>query len=260
MLDICVVSYNTVDKLKRFLETVNLSDPSLWNLYVADNGSTDGSQKLIEDNMDTYNITKAFYNENIGFASACNQLAALGDSEIVGLFNADVWMVPGHVNNLLETLAENPNIAILGPKQMDERHEIVHAGIFGPMTAPTHRGWRESDPTDSMYKDLVQCLTVSGSAYLVRRSVWDSLTSCPIYQEQFECDGAFLPTKHYYDETWCSYHAIAHGYEVWYDGRMPSFGHSWHASSTVGGFADALFTVSQKMFREACDNHGIPHD
>lgn len=260
MLDICVVSYNTVDKLKRFLETVNLSDPSLWNLYVADNGSTDGSQKLIMDNIGTYNIDMAFYNENIGFSRACNQLASMGDNEIVGLFNADVWMQPGQVKYLLDSFAENPDMAIMGPKEMDERGEIVHAGIFGPPTAPKHRGWREWDRADKKYKDTVRCLTVSGSAYLVRRSVWDDLTNCPIYQDKYKAQGAFLPTRHYYEETWCSYHALAHDYQVWYDGRMPSLGHSWHASSAVGGFADTLFTESQAIFREACDLHGIPRD
>ena len=53
---------------------------------------------------------------------------------------------------------------------------------------------------------------------------------------------------------------MAHDYQVWYDGRMPSLGHSWHASSTVGGFADSQFPISREIFRKACDNHGIPHD
>lgn len=260
MLDICVVSYNTVDKLKRFLETINESDPSLWKLYVADNGSTDGSQQFIQDNLETYNITQGFYNENIGFAAACNNLASIGNSEIVGLFNADVWMVPDHIKYILDCFADNPNMDIMGPKQRNERHQIVHAGIFGSMTAPAHRGWKEFDPDDQKYRDRQQCLTVSGSAYLIRRSTWNSLTACPIYQEGFEANGAFLPTNHYFEETFCSYHAHSHGYEVWYDGIIPSMGHSWHASSEIGGSADLQFASSQQMFRSACDQHDIPHD
>ena len=259
-LDICIVNYNTVDKLKRLLETVNQSDPALWNVYVADNASTDGSQKFLEDNQATYNITQTFYNENIGFAKACNQLAAVSNNEIIGLFNADVWMYPNHVAMLLNTFAEHPNIHIMGPKQRNEKGAIVHSGIFGSLEQPKHRGWQEFDEHDRMYRDLHRCVTVSGSAYLIRREVWNDLTGCPIYQERTKADGAFLPTPHYYEETWCSYHAAAHGYEVWYDGRMPSLGHTWHASSNVGGTADAQFPVSQKMFREMCDAHNIPHD
>lgn len=260
MLDICCVNFNTADKLKRFLETVNQSNPSLWNLYVADNGSTDGSIELLKENLYTYNIEQGYFNENIGFANACNQLASLGNADIIGLFNADVWLMPNHVDYILKSFADNPNMAIMGPKQRNEQGQVVHAGIFGSHTKPRHRGWRSFDPHDQLYRDYNRCLTVSGSAYFIRRSVWDALTNCEIYQKGYGANGAFLPTPHYYEETYCSVHALSHGYEVWYDGRFPSLGHSWHASSEVGGETDAQFGISQMIFRSACDMHSIPHD
>ena len=75
--------------------------------------------------------------------------------------------------------------------------------------------------------------------------------------------GAFLPTPHYYEETWCSYFARHRGYNVVYDGSV-SIGHSWHASSPKPGEgyseADSKFKVSQEIFRKACDQLGIERD
>lgn len=62
-----------------------------------------------------------------------------------------------------------------------------------------------------------------------------------------------------YEETWCSYHARAHGFNVVYDGSI-SIGHSWHASSPVGGKQDRHFKESQRLFRRACLIHEIECD
>ncbi len=74
-----------------------------------------------------------------------------------------------------------------------------------------------------------------------------------------DATGAFLPTPHYYEETWCSYFARHLGYNVVYDGSV-SIGHSWHKSSAVGGEADSKFKESQSIFRKACDYMGIERD
>ncbi len=62
-----------------------------------------------------------------------------------------------------------------------------------------------------------------------------------------------------YEETYASYHAVDHGYNIFYNGQI-SMGHSWHASSPLGGEADKLFRISRAIFREACDRHDIEHD
>jgi hypothetical protein len=101
---------------------------------------------------------------------------------------------------------------------------------------------------------------VSGSAYFIKRKVWDFLTECPTYREVApKARGAFLPTSHYFEETFCSYHAQAHGWKVMYYGPVV-IRHEWHQASPVGGWAERQFPVSQKYFREACGRHGIPCD
>lgn len=261
MIDLCTINYNTRPLLQRQLNTLH-SDyvDNVWNLYVADNNSQDDTLEWLNKNKSSYNIARLFENENIGYSAACNSLASVGSSDIIALLNADTWFTTSDLIKIQQIFDSDPSIHIFGPKQRDEEGRITHAGITGTNTKPYMRGWRELDPTDQMFKDRINCVTVSGAAYFVRRDVWNSMTNSVEYRRIVpDAIGAFLPTPHYYEETWCSYFARHLGYNVVYDGSV-SIGHSWHKSSPIGGEADQKFKISQKIFRDACDALGIERD
>jgi GT2 family glycosyltransferase len=267
VIDLCVVNYNTRPLLQRLVDELHKgvdSSNKNWKLYIADNDSSDDTIQWIRENDSNYSIDRIFLNKNIGYSAACNQLAAHGTGDIIALLNSDVWFTNEDINAVQKIFDDNTDIHILGPKQRDEYGLIRHAGIIGSNTQPKHRGWNQADQKDELYKDRVPCVTVSGSAYFIRRSVWDALTNDEEYRKMYpEAIGAFLPTPHYYEETWCSYFARHRGYNVVYDGSV-SIGHSWHASSPKPGegysHADAQFKTSQSIFRKACDTIGIERD
>jgi GT2 family glycosyltransferase len=271
MIDLCVVNYNTRTLLQRFLDTLHsdIQSPNgalskNWNLYITDNDSTDDFIPWLRESEENYFIDRVYLRKNIGYSAAINMMASKSNAEIIGILNGDVWMTTDDCRKIQNIFNENPEIDILGPKQRDENGYITHAGIVGSNTAPKHRGWREHDPEDNLYKDRINCVTVSGSAYFVRRSVWNSMTNNPKYKEIYpNAIGAFLPTPHYYEETWCSYFARHLGYNVVYDGSV-SIGHSWHASTPKPGegisHADKYFPISREIFRKACDYIGIERD
>lgn len=269
MIDLLVVSHNTQPLLERLLDTLhsdNIGMPA-WTLYITDNGSTDGSAEFLAKKVSSkYQVKAGWCTENVGYAAACNHMAKESSSDILGLLNGDVWLTTQDVRKIEDFFATHPAAAIVGPKSRNEKQLITHAGILGTGTDPKMRGWHESDPSDSLYRDQVECVSVSGSAYFIRRSIWDELTACDMYQQFVNRDlkitdvpGAFLPVFHYYEETWCSYHARAHGWKVYYDGAV-SIGHTWHASSVIGSAVDQQFKASQKVFRRACAMHGIACD
>lgn len=270
-VDLCVVNYNSKDHLKRFIKTLNsdLGELKPWKLYIADNGSEDGSREYLEEAFTPENVV---FNENIGYARAANQLARMGMSEVIGILNADIWMSTSDVFSIIKSF-QDPRVHIMGPKQRDEGGRIRHAGITGTNTKPMHRGWNAEDPMDLQYRDFKSMVTVSGSAYFVRRDVWGALTNDPDYQhmlktfvdmglltkDRLDYTGPFLPTRHYYEETWCSYFARHRGYGLYYDGRV-SIGHTWHGSHEKGSTVDKLWGESQALFRAACDYFKIEHD
>jgi GT2 family glycosyltransferase len=267
MIDLCVVNYNTRPLLQRLLDNLHVGlneNNKFWNLYIADNDSSDDTVDWLNDNNHRYKIDGIDLNKNIGYSAASNRLATKGTNDIIGILNADVWFTNKDIEKIYQIFNQEPSIHILGPKQRDEYGNIKHGGITGTGKNPIMRGWNESDPKDILYRDRINCVTISGSAYFIRRNVWDALTNNKQYQEIFPgAIGAFLPTPHYYEETWCSYFARHLGYNVVYDGSV-SIGHSWHASSPKPGegysHVDAQFKLSQSIFRKACDYIGIERD
>lgn len=201
---------------------------------------------------------------NVGHAVASNEAASRGDREVIGLLNADTRLMRGTIEECYRQLLANPDWGVVGPRQVDESGAITHAGVFGSQLNPTFDGrWHAKDV--GQYNEIrTDCVNVSGSAYFMRREVWNELTDCPLYRDVvtsrgLEPTGALLPTKHYYDETYTSYHAIGHGYKVVYLGTVCMV-HNWHKSSKIGGYAEMTLNESREFFREACDVHGLDHE
>jgi GT2 family glycosyltransferase len=255
-MDIVVVNYHTPGDLQQFMDSLQRYPPSdPWTVTVVD-VETPAHHDVSEwAGVELHSIG---VEQNIGYGRACNQGAAYGGGEIIAFFNADVVLTDGALDQCAEALQAHDDWAILGPCQVDTSNRLRHAGIFGTLAAPLHRGWNEVNR--GQYGDVRPAVSVSGSAYFAKRKIWRELTDCPIYRDiATDAIGAFLPTGHYYEETWASYHAQAHGYGVAYYGPVTII-HKWHRASPVGGWADQQMPVSRAMFRRACEAHGIPHD
>lgn len=262
-IDLLIVNYNTKDLLKRLLDTLHSDyEEGVWKIYLADNDSKDGSKEWIAENAAKYSIEFISFNQNIGYSAAINHLASKSNSEFLCAVNADTWFTTSHVRQVEQSFKELPNAAVIGVKQVDERRLIRHGGIFWDgVNNPEHRGWGLHDANDTFFKDRVQCWTVSGSIYYVRRSMWDAMTEYEPYRELFpRALGPFLPTPHFFEETFCSQLAHHMGYEVWYDGTVETAGHSWHASSDVGEASRNYFEISRNLYKATCERLGIPHE
>lgn len=255
-IDLVVVNYKTYDLLQQFIDSYYQLPPTCQStLTVVDVESNPEQFERISAPGATMIPSK----ENIGYSGACNLGALMGSGRNIAFFNSDTRFTNDFcVDYCVRFMDERPKVGIVGPLQYDEKGNCVHGGIFGTHDAPMHRGWQS--PNLNHLRDTLQAVTVSGSAYFIKRRLWDELTACPIYQNLHPgVRGAFLPTPHYFEETACSYHAHAHGYEVWYLGLVEML-HHWHKSSPIGGPADNKFEESKKIFVEFCEAHGIDHD
>lgn len=197
------------------------------------------------------------YDTNVGYNLAVNEALERGSSPYLAAFNADVVLKPGVLKGCVDALAEHPDWAVVGPRQVDEQNRITCAGTFGTPEAPHMRGWMQNDA--GQFSDTRDdCVHVSGSAMFWRRSVWDELTACPLFQEADPgAVGALLGALHFWGESFAMLHARAHGYSVAFDGRVTAI-HKWHRSSPVGQAPHVA--EDQAFFRKACDIHAIAHD
>lgn len=256
-IDIVVCNYHTDSMLRDFIASVGERSFVGCTLTVVDVAVDDHTAEgtLSTLNNGNVHLTYVPVKENIGYARACNFGAQSGSNDVILLANADT-VLSGGLAECYDALMANPDWGVLGPRQVDEHNRITFGGIFGPDRLPKQRGWLELDR--GSYSDIRDdSLTVAGSLYFIKRSVWHELTQCDHYQAVAPgVTGAFLPTQHYFEETFCSYHARAHGYKVVYYGPVKMI-HYWHKSSPLGGYAEGHFRESQAYMRQACANHNI---
>lgn len=270
-LHMVVVSYRTPSDLEAFCRSVEMFPPTTvdWSLTVVNVAPEREDIAVAGRWADRLGVLHYWNPENIGYGRACNEGARWaewdrGEEGVLAFFNADVVLSLGAVDGCARGLLSHRGWGVLGPRQVNRQNRLTHAGIFGTLRHPKHRGWQSLGDTHHggpLYVDVRDdAITVSGAAYFVRRSLWDELRCCPMHRQIApDARGAFLPTPHYFEETWVSYHAHAHGWKVVYWGADTVL-HEWHQASKVGGYAEQQFPVSQRMFRAACDLHGIPHD
>jgi GT2 family glycosyltransferase len=261
-VDVVVVNYRTDDLLQDFIASYQESKFEGCKLYVIDVGVGDDIENYPHWAHQLVSIPSsgAFsrFRENVGYAKACNAGAALGTNDVILLANADTLLSTG-LQECHDALMRHAEWGVLGPRQTNDQGLIVAGGIFGTETSIGLRGWNELDR--GQYNDIRDdAKSVSGSLYFIKRDLWEELTNCDFYQQAAPgATGAFLPTFHYWEETFCSYHSRAHGYKCVYYGPV-QMTHHWHRASPVGGPVDQHAEESKAYYRSACQMHGIVHE
>lgn len=260
-LDVVVVNYRTPGDLDAFLASY-AAFPCFWpgGLTVVNVDPQPADGAVVDRWLGPLALNYLSFDTNVGYAVACNAGAQIGTGDVVAFFNADVVLRAEALTHCYEAIRANPSWGVLGPRQVNAENRLVGCGIFGSNTAPRQRAWMERD-TGQCSDVRTDAVTVSGSAYFLRRAVWQMLTECPLYQKAAPgALGAFLPTPHYFEETYCSYHARAHSLEVVFFGPVV-ITHLWHRASPQGrDGADRLMTPSRELYRRALDIHGIAHE
>lgn len=259
MLEIVIVNYHTDNDLLECCDSLVAFAPTVEHRVLIVNCDGRPEDNRVAEMWCERRPNWAWVDiPNMGYAGACNLAGATSVADVIAFFNADVKFRYGVLDACYTALATNDRWGILGPRQVDDDGKITHAGIFGTHEKPELRGWHRR--TDEYQEVRDDAISVSGSAYFVKMECWNELTRCRRFQSVAPfASGAFLPTRHYYEETWCSYHAFAHNWKVVYWG-LHTMVHKWHRASPVGGAADRLMPESRALFRTACDEHGIPHD
>lgn len=255
-LDVIVVNYRTSQDLQKFISSVIEFAPDVPFRFTAVNVKPDYDSYRIGEYCRRTGLTHIWHNENIGYGRAVNHAVSRTGKEIVAIFNADTYFTSNILDECYEALKSHDDWAVLGPRQVNESGLITSGGIGGDEQHPHLRNWLEPDVGQATGIDEV--LSVSGSAYFIKRNVWNEITAK--YQSVSPlATGAFLETRHYYEESFCSYISRSLGYKNIYQGNV-SMVHKWHSASAVGSEVDQKMPESRALFRETCDKLRIPHD
>jgi GT2 family glycosyltransferase len=222
-LTVIIVNWNTRDLLRRCLDSLQAdAGPLVLQVIVVDNGSRDGSQKLLRSAYPW--VTRIENTANVGFARANNQGAALACAPLLLLLNSDAAMVPGGLWTAVHVMHEHPTVGVAGLQLLNDDRTLQPSGkrfptllstIVGLLPVPEQwRGAYDRRRNARDYARIASVDEVSAAAMVVRRDL-------------FHAVGGFDESFHFFGEDidlcWRIRKA---GYEVAY---LPSAQavHSW---------------------------------
>ena len=130
---IIIVTYNAMPWIDRCLSSVKE-----WDIFVVDNGSTDGTQQYIAEHYPEVIFRQS--ETNLGFGKANNiglQYALDHGYDFVYLLNQDAWVFPGTIKKLMEQSRLHPEYGILSPVHIQGNMQHLDF-VFGPCCCSYH--------------------------------------------------------------------------------------------------------------------------
>jgi GT2 family glycosyltransferase len=173
-----ILNFNGLRWLRNCLSSVTKATYPNLDVYLVDNGSTDGSSEFVKSNYP--NIKLITYPENLGFAEAYNRAVRSVTAKYVVLLNNDTIIDSDFVSELVEKAEADPKVGSVGCKIIQpETHRrygpvfFTGNGLFmGPLFFGSAIG---KDAVYSAYETTTECIANCGAAVLYRKSLVDAI-------------------------------------------------------------------------------------
>ena len=231
---VVVPNWNGADSLKACLDSL-LAQSVAVRVIVVENGSTDGSVKLLEKYS---NIEVILHDTNKGFAGGVNAgfRRAIEDGlKYVATLNNDAVADKDWLKNLMKVLDENPKVGIVTSKlETADGKKLDSTGDYLTVWGlPYPRGRGESDI--DKYDDNTDIFAASGGASLYRMK---TLQEIGLFDEDFFA---------YYEDVDLSFRAQLAGWKVRYQPKSIAYHQIGATSSKIKGFATYQTMKNQQL-------------
>jgi len=176
---IIILNWNGLKYLRMFLGTVlRYSAGEDTTVYVADNGSTDGSADWVADNFKDVVLLR--FDRNWGFAGGYNRAVEQVSAEYIVLINTDIEVTHGWLPPLVDYMDANRDTAACQPKirSYNKKEYFEHAGAAGGFIDkygyPFCRGriLNIAEKDEGQYNDQADIFWSSGACMIVRTGTW----------------------------------------------------------------------------------------
>jgi GT2 family glycosyltransferase len=191
-LAVVVVTHNSRAEVDALLRSLTAPAPAVdAEIVIVDNASTDGTPGHLRERWPAMRLIET--GANLGFARASNAGIRASRGDLVLCLNPDTIVPAGGIDALVALLDERPDVAVIGPRLVDERGraELSWGRMPTPWTELRQkllvRGAARGLP---LLSSLVERLTrgrrevdwVSGACLLIRRT---DLETAGLFDERY---------------------------------------------------------------------------
>jgi GT2 family glycosyltransferase len=176
---VVILNWNGLDYLKKFLGIVviNSLNPET-GIFIADNGSTDGSADWILNNFPDVKLIRL--DKNYGFAGGYNLALQEIDAKYFILLNSDIEVTPGWIDPMVQFMDKNPDVASCQPKILSWHLKdcFEYAGAAGGYIDKygysfcRGRIFNAVEKDSGQYDSNIDIFWSSGACMIVRSDAW----------------------------------------------------------------------------------------
>ena len=179
---VIIVNYNGGEWLSRCLAALAVQSESAFEVFIVDNGSSDGSIESLPALDARFSIIRA--GENLGFAAANNLAATNARADYLIMLNPDAFARPDWLENLLSEVTA-PDITMVGSTQYMALEPGVLDGL-GDFYHASGLAWRAGfgHPASAALAQSIEAFAPCGAGALYDRETYLRLGG---YDERFFC-------------------------------------------------------------------------
>ena len=180
---VVILNWNTEGFLREFLPGLLRSVESVEGaeVIVADNASTDGSIKVMQEEFPQVRTIRL--EKNFGFTGGYNKAFEQIDSDLFVLINSDIEVTEGWLEPLVRWMQEHPECGACAPKlhSWQEREKFEYAGAAGGCLDlfgyPFCRGrvLKSLETDHGQYDSPADVFWATGACLMVRSSLYREL-------------------------------------------------------------------------------------
>ena len=170
---VVIPNWNGMKYIGKCLDSLRAQSCSCFQVYVIDNGSTDGSRDLVEEFYPE--VSLHCFSENTGFCRAVNEGIRVSSEPYVILLNNDTAADPHMVEELLRAIRRRPKAFSCQAKMLSMAHPDL---VDDAGDAYCALGWAyamgRGKPAGKIRRDR-RIFASCGGAAIYRRSVLDEI-------------------------------------------------------------------------------------
>ena len=186
-LTVIIPNYNTRTLLRNCIESIYRHTEGIsFEIICVDGNSPDGSADMVAEEFPDVILIRNDANES--YARSANQGLRLSQARYACLLDSDTLLIENAFAPLVRFMDEHPEVAVCGPKLLNPDGSVQHhirkfatLGVFFLQTLNWHKLFPNSKlmnryyNTDFDYSKAQPVESVGTSAYVMRRSTWETV-------------------------------------------------------------------------------------